>query len=156
MNIPKLRSRHKTQPKSGPLSSNNPHTLRLIDQKPVFPHLIIIRQQIFPRFQHWTEKPSCMPNTKIPGTADLCTMGQICRSTKNPDVSTGLLAPLFARSLAPLTRSHAPHYALRSAALTRSLARSLRSLPRSWESEFFMSQNDMVLSHSGLGLGWKM
>merc|ERR1712136_362106 len=36
-----------------------------------------------------------------------------------------------------------------SAALTRSLARSLRSLPRSWESEFFLSQNDLVLSHSG-------
>ena len=35
-----------------------------------------------------------------------------------------------------------------SAALTRSLARSLRSLPRSWESEFLMSQNDLVLSHS--------
>ena len=35
-----------------------------------------------------------------------------------------------------------------SAALTRSLARSLRSLPRSWESEILMSQNDLVLSHS--------
>ena len=47
--------------------------------------------------------------------------------------STGPLARPFARSLAPLTRS---------------LARSLRSLPRSWESEFLMSQNDLVLSHS--------
>ena len=37
-----------------------------------------------------------------------------------------------------------------SAALTRLLARSLRSLPRSWESEFLMSQNDLVLSHSAL------
>ena len=36
-----------------------------------------------------------------------------------------------------------------SAALTPSLARSLRSLPRSWDSELFMSQNDLVLSHSG-------
>ena len=35
-----------------------------------------------------------------------------------------------------------------SAALTHLLARSLRSLPRSWESEFFMSQNDPVLFHS--------
>ena len=35
-----------------------------------------------------------------------------------------------------------------SAALTCSLARSLRSLPRSWESELLMSQNDLVLSHS--------
>ena len=35
-----------------------------------------------------------------------------------------------------------------SAALTRSLARSLRSLPCSWESDFLMSQNDLVLSHS--------
>ena len=34
------------------------------------------------------------------------------------------------------------------AALTRSLARSLRSLPRSWESEFLMSHNVLVLSHS--------
>ena len=37
-----------------------------------------------------------------------------------------------------------------SAALTRSLARSLCSLPRSWESEVLMSQNDLILSHSGL------
>ena len=35
-----------------------------------------------------------------------------------------------------------------SAALLRLLARSLSSLPRSWESEFLMSQNDLVLSHS--------
>ena len=39
-----------------------------------------------------------------------------------------------------------------SAALTRSLARSLRSLPRSWESEFLMSQNHLVLSHSAFVL----
>ena len=39
-----------------------------------------------------------------------------------------------------------------SAALTRSLACSLRSLPRSWESEFLMSQNDLVLSHSAAPL----
>ena len=37
-----------------------------------------------------------------------------------------------------------------SAALTRSLAYSLCSLPGSWESEFLMSQNDLVLFHSGM------
>ena len=35
-----------------------------------------------------------------------------------------------------------------SAALTPSLAHSLRSLPRLWDSEFLMSQYDLVLSHS--------
>ena len=39
-----------------------------------------------------------------------------------------------------------------SAALICLLARSLRPLPRSWGSEFFMSQNDLVFSHSGLVL----
>ena len=55
-------------------------------------------------------------------------------------VSTGPLARLFARSLAPLTRSLAPDCSLCSRPPLRplrSLARSLRSLPRSWESEFF-------------------
>ena len=52
---------------------------------------------------------------------------------KNQDVSTGPIACLFARSLAPLTRS---------------LARLLCSLLRSWESEFLMSQNDLALSQS--------
>ena len=37
-----------------------------------------------------------------------------------------------------------------SAGLTSALAYSLWSLPRSWESEFLMSQNDLVLSHSGM------
>ena len=53
------------------------------------------------------------------------------RSTKNPDVSTGPLARPFAWLLAPLTRSLVLHYPLRS----RTLLRSLRSLPRSWDSE---------------------
>ena len=57
-------------------------------------------------------------------------------TNKNRDVSAGPLARRFARWLAPLTCS---------------LAHSLRSLPRSWESEFLMSQNDLVLSHSALG-----
>ena len=35
-----------------------------------------------------------------------------------------------------------------SSALTRSLVHSLSSLPRSWENELLMSQNDLVLSHS--------
>ena len=38
-----------------------------------------------------------------------------------------------------------------SAVLTRLLARSLRSLPRLRESEFLMSQNDLVMSHSAMG-----
>ena len=54
---------------------------------------------------------------------------------KNRDVSTGPLARPFALSLAPLTRS---------------VARSLRSLPGLWESELLMSQNDLVLSHSAM------
>ena len=37
-----------------------------------------------------------------------------------------------------------------SAVLTHLLVRSLRSLSHSWESEFLMSQNDLVLSHSGV------
>ena len=53
-------------------------------------------------------------------------------TNKNQDVSTGSLARPFARSI------------------VRSLARSLRSLPHSWESEFLMSQNDLVLSHSAV------
>ena len=60
-------------------------------------------------------------------------------TNKNRDISTGPLARPFPRSLAPLTRL---------------LARSLHSLPRSWESEFLMSQNDLVLSHSA-SPGWQ-
>ena len=59
------------------------------------------------------------------------------------------------RSLAPLTRT-AHSFTCSgllasltpSAALTRLLACSLCSLPRSWESEFLISPNDLVLSHS--------
>ena len=57
------------------------------------------------------------------------------RTIKNTNCITGPLALPFAHSLAPLTRSLAPHYLLRSRPPMRSLARSLRSLPRSWESE---------------------
>ena len=78
---------------------------------------------------------------------------------KNRDVSTEPLARPFARSLAPLTRSLAPDCSLCCAhsfahSLT-SLTPSLRSLPRSWESEFLMSQNDLVLSHSAPVLPYK-
>ena len=51
-------------------------------------------------------------------------------------------------------RSHGPLFRclrapLRSLArCAHSLARSLRSLPRSWESGLLMSQNDQILSHS--------
>ena len=47
------------------------------------------------------------------------------RSTKNTDWSNGPLACPFARSLALLTCSLAPHYSLRSRAPLRSLPRSL-------------------------------
>ena len=59
------------------------------------------------------------------------------RSTKKTDWSTGPLARPFARSLAPLTCSLALHYLLRWRAPLRSLslARSLRSLPSSWDSD---------------------
>ena len=67
-------------------------------------------------------------------------------TNKNRDVSTGPLACPFARSLAPLTRPLA--LLAPTAALTHLLARSLHLLPRSGESEFLMSQNDLVLSHS--------
>ena len=46
-------------------------------------------------------------------------------SNKNRDVSTGPLARPFARSLAPLTCSLAPHYSLCSRAPLRSLVRTL-------------------------------
>ena len=69
---------------------------------------------------------------------------------EQPKIQTAVLGHSLVRSLAPLTRSLAPDCSLRScpplrslvrslapsAALTRSLARSLRSLPRSWESEY--------------------
>ena len=55
-------------------------------------------------------------------------------TNKNQDISTGPLARLFAHSLVPLTRfagSILLALLAPSAALTHSLARSLRSLPRS-------------------------
>ena len=49
-------------------------------------------------------------------------------TAKNQDVSTGLLARPFARSLAPLTRSLAPNCSLRSRPPLRSLVWSLAHL----------------------------
>ena len=69
------------------------------------------------------------------------------RTVKNTDCSTGPLARPFARSLRLLFRSLAPDCSLCSCPPLRSL---VRSLPRSWVSEFVMSQNDRVLSHSAL------
>ena len=73
-------------------------------------------------------------------------------TNKNRDVSTGPLARPFARTAHSITCSGLLVMLAPSAALTRSIARLLRSLPRSWESEFLMSQNDLVLSHSGLAV----
>ena len=66
--------------------------------------------------------------------------------TRSSVCSFARTAHLFACS--GLLASLAP-----SAALTRLLARSLHSLPRSWESEFSMSQNDLVLSYSAWIVG---
>ena len=63
------------------------------------------------------------------------------------------LAHLFARLLAPLTRSLAPDCSLRSRPPLRSLVRSLahfaHSLARGKVNDW-MSQNDLVLSHSAV------
>ena len=53
----------------------------------------------------------------------------------------------FARTAHSFARSGLLALLAPSAALTRSLA---RSLPRSWDSEFFMSQIDLILSHSAM------
>ena len=72
----------------------------------------------------------------------------------NRDVSTGPLARPFAHSFALVTRSLAPDCSLRSLPLLRSLVRSfVTSLTPSWESELWMSQNDLVLSHSDFAFG---
>ena len=70
---------------------------------------------------------TCLATGKISGLIEGERAALWSGTNKNRDVSTGPLARPFARSL-----------------------RSLRSLPRSWESEFLMSQTDLVLSHSGL------
>ena len=94
-------------------------------------------------------------------------MGKGCTMVwnKQEERSTGPLArsltPLVrshcsfahtARSLTPLTRFGLLALLVPFAAQTHLLTCSLCSLPRSWESELLTSQNDLVLSHSGLGL----
>ena len=68
-----------------------------------------------------------------------CAIALWSETNKNQNVSTGPLARPFARSLAPLTGSLALDCSLRSRP-------PLRSFPRSWESEFSMSQNDLVFA----------
>ena len=58
-------------------------------------------------------------------TGDIRTTENLSRTAKNKDCSTGPLAHPFARSLAPLTRSHAPDCSLRSRPPLRSLIHSL-------------------------------
>ena len=57
---------------------------------------------------------------------------------------------LSVRSFARTAFSFACSGLLASLAPSAALARSLPSLPRSWESELLISQNDLALSHSGL------
>ena len=75
------------------------------------------------------------------------------RTTKNTDCGTGLLARRLARSLTTLTHSLALDCPLRSRPLLCSLVHSLahfaHSLARGTVNDK-MSQNDLVLSHSGL------
>ena len=72
-------------------------------------------------------------------TATATTAALWSGTNKNRDVSTGPFAHPFARTAHSLTCSALLASLARSAALTRSLARSLRLLPRSWESETLMS-----------------
>ena len=76
------------------------------------------------------------------------------RSNKNPDVSIGPLARPFALSHALLTHLLAPHCLLPSHAplcsFVRSLAHSLTHFRVCGKVNDSMSQNDLVLSHSGL------
>ena len=79
-------------------------------------------------------------------------------TNKNRDVSTGLLARPFARSLALLTRSLAPDCSLRSRPLLRSLVHSLahftHSLARGTVNDLIaiLSVFFSIFDHSGLPL----
>ena len=73
------------------------------------------------------------------------------KTTENLDGSTGPLAHPFARSLALLTHSLAPHCSLCSCATLCSFVHfPAHSLPSSWESDS-MFHNALVLSHSAAG-----
>ena len=74
---------------------------------------------------------------------------------KNRNRSTGPIASLFARSLAPLTHSLAPHCSLRSRApRAHSFTRSVTHSRFYGKVDDPMSQNDLVLSHSALVKTW--
>ena len=80
---------------------------------------------------HWLY----MPKTRTPMSAT----ARWLRTAENRDVSAEPLAHPFACLLTPLTHSLAPYCSLLSLA---------RSLPSSWESVTFMSENQAVLNHS--------
>ena len=69
-----------------------------------------------------------------------CTMVWNKRELRRKYWATRSSVRLFARTAHSFTSGLLASLAP-SAALTRWLARSLRSLPRSWESEFLMSEN---------------
>ena len=71
------------------------------------------------------EELRTMNNTFLCRGESVRTNAQWFGKAKNQDVSTGPLACSFARSLAPLTHSLAPHYSLCSRAPLRSFVRLL-------------------------------
>ena len=79
---------------------------------------------------------------------DHCTVVQNGHVSRRVYWATRSSVRLFTRTTYSFARFGLLASLAPSAALTRLLARSLRSLPRSWESELLMSQNDLVLSHS--------
>ena len=79
-----------------------------------------------------------------------CTVGQNNQESRLKYWATRSSVRSFARTAHSFACSGLLASLPLSAAPTRSLARSLRSLSRSWESEFLTSQNDLVLSHSAL------
>ena len=79
---------------------------------------------------------SPFPATQLrAGTEASEALAHWARIIKNPDESTGPLARPFARTAHSFACSGLLASLAPSAALTRLLARSLRSLPRSWDSE---------------------
>ena len=81
-------------------------------------------------------------------------------TAKNTDCSAGPLARPFAHSLAPLTRSLAPDYLLRSRPPLRSLVRSLahfaHSLARGTVNDWMaiLSVFFSIFDHSAVGFQW--
>ena len=89
-------------------------------------------------------------NPQIHASTNPSTMVQISQESRRKYWATRSSVRSFARTAHSFACSGLLASLAPSAALTRSLARSLRSLPRSWESEFLMSQNDLILSHSAV------